>query len=316
VIYIPPNASHSYYGILYSTRLAFICHNPSDIDIVHFLLLGDFNFTNIEWNTLSGQSHISQKFCALIFDIGLDQLINLPTHIKGNTMDLLLTNMEDSIDSIRVHSNPLILPSDHYSITFNLSLCKSPVNQAVYYSYNYFKGNFQGLYDYLSHLNLSNCFLLENIELIWEILELAISNAMRLFIPLTKIHYNHQPSWFNANIRHYIKWLRTLRCMYERHPTSYLEEKIGSFEEKIGSFEESLQEEITNSKINFESYLISEHASHCNSNIIFKYIRNLTQSKSLPSVIHLDDEVAESDADSATCLTIIFTQFSLTQLNH
>jgi len=69
VIYIPSNASHAYYDILFST-LAVICHNPSDIDIVHFLLLGDFNFTDIEWNTLSGQSHISQQFCDLIFDIG------------------------------------------------------------------------------------------------------------------------------------------------------------------------------------------------------------------------------------------------------
>jgi len=77
-------------------------------------------------------------------------------------------------------------------------------------------------------------------------------------------------------------------------------------EEKIRSPEESLQEEITNSKINFESYLISEHASHCNSNIIFKYIRNLTHSKSVPTVIHLDDEVAKSDADSANMFNHYF----------
>ena len=68
-----------------------------------------------------GQSQISQQFCNLKFDIGLDQLISLPTHnIKGNTLDLLLTNIEDNIDSIKVHSDPLLFPSDHYSITFNL----------------------------------------------------------------------------------------------------------------------------------------------------------------------------------------------------
>ena len=45
---------------------------------------------------------------------------------------------------------------------------------------------------------------------------------------------------------------------------------------------------------------------HRNSNNIFKYIRNLTHSKSLPSVIHLDDEVAESDTDSANMFNHYF----------
>ena len=170
VIYIPPNSSPSYYDILFCS-LTDICHNPSDIDIVLFLLLGDFNFTDIERNTLSGQSHISQQFCDLIFDIGL---INLPTHIKGNTLDLLLINMEDSIDSIKVHSISLLFPSDHYSITFNLSFSKPPVKQATYYSYNYSKGDYQGLYEYLSYLNLSSCFLSHNVEFIWETIELII----------------------------------------------------------------------------------------------------------------------------------------------
>ena len=81
-------------------------------------------------------------------------------------MDLLLTNMEDSIDLIKIHSNSLILPSDHYGITFNLSLSKPPVNHALYYSYNYSRGNYQGLYEHLSHLNLSSCFLSDNAELV------------------------------------------------------------------------------------------------------------------------------------------------------
>jgi len=57
---------------------------------------------------------------------------------------------------------------------------------------------------------------------------------------------------------------------------------------KLDHLKNLSRKKLPNSKINFESYLISEYASHCNSNIIFKYIRNLTH---LPSVIHLDDEV-------------------------
>jgi len=70
-------------------------------------------------------------------------------------LNLLLTNMKDYLDSIIVHSNPLLLSSDHYDIIFNLSLSKPPVKQAVYYSYNYSNGNYQGRYEHLFYLNLS-----------------------------------------------------------------------------------------------------------------------------------------------------------------
>ena len=134
VIYIPPNSSSSYHETILSF-LTDVYYDSSNNGAVHLLLLGDFNFTDIEWSTLSGQSQISQQFCDLIFDIGLDQLISLPTHIKGNTLDLLLTNTEDNIDSIKVHSDPLLFPPDHYSINFNLSFSKPSVKQTTYYCY-------------------------------------------------------------------------------------------------------------------------------------------------------------------------------------
>ena len=43
-----------------------------------------------------------------------------PGHIHGNVLDLLLTNIEDIVRSLQVHSNPL-LPSGHYDIIFTLA---------------------------------------------------------------------------------------------------------------------------------------------------------------------------------------------------
>lgn len=52
-------------------------------------MLSDFNLPDIDWNTMSGVSVISNQFCDFVFDNGLCQLINGPTHIHGNTLDLL-----------------------------------------------------------------------------------------------------------------------------------------------------------------------------------------------------------------------------------
>ena len=197
--------------------------------------------------------------------------------------------MEDSIDSIEVHFIPLLFPSDHYSITFNLSFSKPPVKQATYYSYNYSKGDYQGLYEHLSYFNLSSCFLSHNVEFIWETIELIISDYSFLLPKFTVI--------INP-IRHHIKCLHTLHRRHKRHPTRSLEEKI-----KLS--EESLQEEIANSKTN-ELYLIREYASHDHNNNILKYIRNLTHSKNFPSVLHLDNEIVESDTDSVNMFNRYF----------
>jgi len=72
--------------------------------------------------------------------------------------------MEDSIDSIKLHSTSPFLSSDHYSITFNLLLNKPPTMKTTYYSYNYSKGDYQGLYEHLLHTNLSLCFISDHVE--------------------------------------------------------------------------------------------------------------------------------------------------------
>ena len=85
-------------------------------------LLGDFNFNDINWDSLDGFSPTSTKFCDIIFDLNLTQLINQPTYIAGNILDLILTNFPDSIFNLHVHDTlPLPISSDHYIITFDIT---------------------------------------------------------------------------------------------------------------------------------------------------------------------------------------------------
>ena len=43
------------------------------------------------------------------------------THVHGNTLDLLLTNIEENIHSLLIHSQQRLLSSDHYGRTFRLA---------------------------------------------------------------------------------------------------------------------------------------------------------------------------------------------------
>ena len=124
--YIPPNPPENYWQefLDYIESLNYISSN--------IVLLGDFNCSDINWSSLSGQYPFSSKFCDVIFDLNLSQLIEEPTHSAGNTLDLVLTNVPENISSLINHSElPHPIPSDHFLITFDYSQTAVPMTVPI-----------------------------------------------------------------------------------------------------------------------------------------------------------------------------------------
>jgi len=142
-VYVPPNSASTYHETLF----AFISDLSNNSDKV--IIIGDFNFPDIDWDSLSGNS-TSNQFCELLFETGLCQLIDTATH---NRVDLLLTNLDGNICDINVHSLPF-LESDHLDITFSLPTELSR-QTAAYFTFNYSRGDYEGLYEYLSCIDFT-----------------------------------------------------------------------------------------------------------------------------------------------------------------
>ena len=68
--------------------------------------------------------------------------------------------------------------------------------------------------------------MIQNIAIIWYIIELAITNALRQFIPFSKFYSHQQPPWFSSEIRHHINHLNTLHCRLKNHPSKSIEDKL------------------------------------------------------------------------------------------
>ena len=62
------------------------------------VIMGDFNLPDLNWSILSGHTDFSNHFCDLAFESNLSQLVDQPTHICGNILDLVLTNCHDRIN--------------------------------------------------------------------------------------------------------------------------------------------------------------------------------------------------------------------------
>lgn len=292
VTYVPPSPTPIYYDNLFNFLSNL--HSISD----ELIILGDFNFPGIDWDTLSGYSPVSNQFCDLVFQTSLSQLINTPTHIHGNILDLLLTNLENRICHLQVHTDSY-LQSDHYNITFSVATTVvTSSNPITYFTFNYSRGDYLGLHDHLLNSDFTPCYYSHNIEFIWQTIEHLLMNAMYSYIPVKKIHSDQHPTWFNPEIRHCIKRLRTLRRRYKCHPTQHISNRIASLEN-------TLQNQIKGARQSYESHLINSYASS-NNNQIFKYLKSITKSSNnIPSVMNFGSSTANTDHSKAN----LFNQY-------
>jgi hypothetical protein len=83
------------------------------------LITGDFNL-HVDVPTDTDANHFKE----VLDSVNLKQHVNIPTHIKGHTLDLIITRDTTScpsIDSILAHDFPNL---DHYAVTFNISVEK------------------------------------------------------------------------------------------------------------------------------------------------------------------------------------------------
>ena len=83
--YVPPSSPSSYYEDI-SQALHSL---PSSS---HPILLGDLNITEVNWSTFDSPSPSLSRFCDYLFSLNMLQIVNTPTHIQGNVLDLIFSN--------------------------------------------------------------------------------------------------------------------------------------------------------------------------------------------------------------------------------
>ena len=256
-VYVPPSPSDSNMnGVI--TNLTQIIQNNSSTNII---IVGDFNSPDVQWDTLSATSNSARGLCDFIFDNSLTQLVDQPTHIKGNILDLLLTNSNDSISNLSIASAPNNwFPSDHFVIRFQLS---QPLHQPVTtptYVFDFPKANYDGILSYLFDLDYSQCLQSQDVESIWCMIKNSIYNAMDLFIPKVRLRRHQFPCWYTPELRHLSKCVHTCKKRLSRHSTPHLELKTNNLESEYCS-------KALVAKSNYESQLVQSFVGSNNARI-------------------------------------------------
>ena len=292
-VYVPPESPLSYV----SSLVNFLSDLVSAFSKCTFV--GDFNFPHIDWLTLTGVSITSICFCDFVFDCNLTQHILEPTHVKGNILDLVLTTPNVVVNCLTIHPQSVFHLSDHFAISFELP-CKISSSAAFkpHYVHNFCKADYESITSFLLDFDFSVIFNSLDIEFIWFVIKSSVYEAMSLFVPKVLVKHRNGPKWFDSDIRHHLKCLRTLRRKFRSQPTPQRKKKI-DFMENL------LQEKLSFAKATYENKLI-ESRILSNSPAVFSYIRSVSNQNSLPSSVNLDDTLASSDVDKASLFNSYF----------
>ena len=175
-------------SIINSIKTFYKVRNPRKIFIV-----GDLNLSNVQWPMTDDSSTSDSTeilFIESFDELGLSQFISEPTHIKGRTLDLILTNSKTLISNINVTSDEMLCKSDHYCITFevktNVKYKTAPKRKIL----NFKKANWDALNHDLRKIRWNAILDCTEPELAWLDFKKALFIHIKKHIPIISVKSN------------------------------------------------------------------------------------------------------------------------------
>ena len=148
--------------------------------------MGNFNFPDICWTTLSGQSTSSRAICNLAFRHDLSQMVDFPTYISGNTSDLIFSPPMLTVTDLQSISCPL-LKSDHHILSFSSSISHSHTKCLSHETIlDYKRADFDNISFSLMNHDFSSYYQSTDIEFLWDYVKSTILSSISLYTPVFK----------------------------------------------------------------------------------------------------------------------------------
>ncbi len=270
----------------------------------HILLLGDFNFPDVEWSgggALGNYSPCATPFVDAINDAFLFQHVEFPTRYRdnqsSNVLDLVFTNEDDMIEEI-TDSAPLG-KSDHIVIKIKLR-CYIEVADIVKWSYMYGKADIEKIRQCMQ-CDWDAIFMNKSVEEKWQLFRDRMIDAMKNHIPMKKSTPadHRRPLWLNRGTvrtirRKHKAWTRLQEARTAENNKRYARARNQArwaTRKSIKAFEKSVAQNIkTNPKL------------------FWKYVHSKTKTRQPISDLQKEDgSLTVNDHEKAEVLNQFFT---------
>ena len=166
-------------------------------------IAGDFNLSSVSWpydehNAIPNP--VEKSFVDSFDEFGLNQCIAGSTHIKGKTLDLLLTNYSQLVLNLQVLDKDSICKSDHFPVTFEIKanfLKRKPIKRKIY---NFKRANWDALNHELCHVNWNALLSCTEPEIAWVRFKSVLFYYVNKYIPTVTIKSEFKPPWFDSEV--------------------------------------------------------------------------------------------------------------------
>ena len=172
-----------------------LCNMLKNMD-KHTILIGDVNLPEINWLDGTSKSR-GRKVLETTLEEDLTQLVNFPTHVKGNTLDLVITNCPDKVISISDEGR--VGKSDHciLNIKLEISATKKSVRPT---RPNWNKADTLGLKIYLKNIDWLSILEEHGANRAWNIFKDTLDLAVSKFVPVSTVRAAGQPRWLTREL--------------------------------------------------------------------------------------------------------------------
>lgn len=272
------------FSVMYRPPNEYNLQNLEDLveSIMHdnCLLVGDFNLPDIKWNVEGKTGVVAEssrrkafhtKALNIIEQADLYQQITVPTHKKGNTLDLVLVS-KPALSEFSIKSSVLPYISDHSIILSDITYQDYPNHKETSSGptrpkFNFIKADYKIMEHDFKKLHTTLLSKAEHdIDEHWNLLKQQIGRSLET-IPVKLSRPKGHP-WMTRTIKRKMNKLKRLFARNRRFPS------IKNLEEYNACFHD-IKVSLRNAKINFYDH-ISDEMGRGNTKPLFNHLARRT----------------------------------------
>lgn len=272
----------------------------------NLILIGDFNMRHTDWHNYHSPNSTEQLFLNTFSDLGLSQLVDRTTHIKGNLLDIMLTNNTHIITGLKVIDDSLLCNSDHFPISFSIKANmrrKKPPKREIY---NFKRANWDAINNELRLTDWNSKLCSRDVERAWHSFKQCLLSSADRHIPKIKIKSGFQPPWFDSETHNLCRQKERLRAKYKLNANNANSaEHYAKFSQCRRDFKQLCDKKMR------DNLLGEEEDSNFITKKFWSYVKSKSNSHSIPELVHLNDTFRSDPAEQADLFnTHFYNQFS------
>ena len=231
------------------------------------LIIGDINYPNIDWESSHSNNKEELAFVDSVIGANFSQLVESPTHEKGNILDLILTNWPDLVENVEVNDVNEI--SDHFLLTCEV-LVTNVAPHLTELVPDLAKADFNLLRCRLEQINWHKVLQDKSADESWATFKNIVLKVMKECIPMKLKKANSQPLWMNKNV---LRCIRKKKRLWKHYTENGSLDKYFQYRKEANNVIKMVE----STKKEFEESLVCN--TRGNQRKFFSYMRSKTKSR-------------------------------------